>query len=534
MNSAIQAMDVFRRSNVVSGGGGGGSFIEPIPPPSDYIVRFNFYQLSSMWQEILLLPGGIPSTPVTANTQSIGTIQGQSRSTILMSVGASASRPVLSSTGLVFDNTNDQLNIIGAPSNFLKDLHAASPIWGMRFKLTMNGSDGVAKAICQTGTGGTTGFGMFMNRTSANRVTFQLCRGTSGVPMVNYVTTTTLTAADGQCTIHVNINGTGANACSIRIRKANGTVTTETFTILSGVDNNASNPLTLGGALNGTFSHSFDIINRVWTTQEMLDYEASTPANSLDYFTPIKQHEYDFNDASTIFSDAGGTTPITNGTPIMLVNNKVTIPYANAPVRRFTATDPSAGLIWATNQQNENAAATADGSGTRLITASEDLVREAAASSTIFYVAKNVDPIFGSQWWNGGSAYSPLTGSNYSNNGANTGDPAQPYSLIHPTSGVTAHVLTSRSNSTNIIAVRRFGQNIDMWSQVGEKAPSTSMIGAIGWSIIGTSSPNGVPNWHPDGIFCYFLKYVGYISDDQVVAKIEELRVRFNIPASVA
>lgn len=509
-------------------------FIEPTPPDPDFIVKFNFFELSSMWQEILLLPGGIPTSPVTTNGQPIGTIQGQSRSAILMSTGASTARPLLASNGLVFDNTNDQLTISGAPANFLKDLHGVSPVFGMRYKLRMNGSDGVAKTICQTGTGGTTGFGMFMNRTNTNRVTFQLCRGTSGTAMVNFVTARTITAADGECTVQVNVNGTGANACSIRIRNEAGVVTTETFTILSGVDSNASNQLSIGGALNGTFSHSFDIVSRVWTTQEMLDYEAATPTNTTANFTPIKQHEYDFDDVSTMFADSGGTTPITHGTPIVLINNKVTIPYANAPVRRATAVDPSTGLVWNDSLQNGKGGAIADGSGSRKLTFSDDVLREAGCSTTVFLVAKNSDVDFGSQWMNGGGTYGVMTGSGYSANGDGTGDPDQPYFLNHPTVAVTNPVLISRSNSCNIIAMRRFGTTIDLWSQTKQKVTTTGLTGATGWVIVGESSPNGVPNFHPEGNFHYALKYVGQISDEQIEAKIDELRAIYNVPDSVA
>lgn len=508
-------------------------FIEPTVPNSDLILKLNFYELSSMFQEILLLPGGIPSTPVTANTNPVGFIQDQSRQSIYVRAIGSTSRPLLASNGLVFDNTNDQLTVIGGNSAYFKDLHGLSPVWGNRFKITMNGSDGVAKGVWATGTGGTTGFGAFIQRTAANRLLVQLCRGTSGVPMVNYTTTRTITQADGEVTVHININGTASNACSVRIRNAAGTVTTETFTILSGVDNNPSTALSIGGALNATMSHSFEIINRVWTTQEMLDYEASTPANTTAHFTPIKQHYYNLSDTSTVFSDTGGTVPITNGGVVRVVSNKV-VPsiYPNRATRNMTGgTD---GLIWNSNLQNGMGGVVADGSGTRLLTFSQDVYIEAAAVSTLFIVARNTDVDFGSQWINGGTTYGVFTGSNYSANASGTGDAAQPYFLIHPTVGVTEDVFISRSNSCNIIAVRRFGNVIDLWSQTKVKVSTTGLVGACGFVLIGQSTANGVPQFHPDGSFYDIEKYAGYISDSQIEAKIDELRGIYNIPSSTA
>lgn len=509
----------------------GDDFVEPTPPDENYILKLNFYELSSMMQEILLLPGGIPSTPVTANTDPVGFIQDQSKQSIYVRAIGSTSRPLVSANGLVFDNTNDQLTVI-APTTYFKDLHAASPVWGMRFKIT-KGVDASAKTIIATGTGGTTGFGVFIQLTAANKILVQLCRGTSGTPMVNYATTRSITVASGRTAIQININGTGANACSIRMREADGTVTTETFTILSGVDANASTALSIGGALNATMSHSLDIINRVWTSQEMLDYEASTPANTTTHFTPIKQHEYDLDDTTTVFSDAAGTVPITDGTQVRLVTNKVVPIYPYKRTRNMTGVDGT-GLLWEEDVQNGNGGVIADGSGDRLLTFGEDVLIEAAAVSTLFMVARNTDPDFGSQWMNGGGTYGVFTGKDYSGNLGGTGDAAQPYFLNHPTVSVTNPVLISRTDSYNIIAMRRFGSTIDLWAQNGTKVTTSGLVGACGFQLIGQSTANGVPQFHPQGSFAYLLKYAGYLSDDQVVAKIAELRTRYNIPASVA
>lgn len=508
------------------------AFIEPTAPDADVILDLKFYQLTSLWQELALLPSGIPTTPVTANSDPVGTIIDQSRSCLFARATASANRPLLGTNGLIFDGTNDSYTVISTSLAYFRNLHQVDPIYGIRFKMIKN-LDGSARTVFISSSGSTAGWGVVLQLTAANKVRFILHRGTAGTAMVDYTTTRTINIASGLTAVHININGIGSNACSIRMHEADTTVTTETFTILQGVAHDPTSTLTFGGAsaFNGTLNNDFKIVDgRVWTTPEMTAYEADAPANTTTLFTPIKEAEYDFTDTAYVFADLAETTPITNNVEVLSVLSKANPTYANYVKRRAIGV-ATTGLIWLSNQLNGLGCVVADGSGSRELVFTEDMIKHIQTTYTRFIVLRNTDATFGSQWDNGDTVYGVITGNAYSGNAANTGDAAQPYWVSHSVGNNTSSAVPiSRSNGYNIIIQRVFGQTVDEWSQAGVKYTKTGFSG-MSWLSIGKSTSNGVPEFHPDGAMVYILHYLGYIDDSQINAKRLELMARFGISA---
>lgn len=515
----------------VASEGGGDSFVEPTPPPDDIILKLNLYELSSMFQERVVAPSGVPLTPVTVNTNPVGTIFDQSKATLFVRAFGATAVPTLTADGITFDGTTDRIEL-PLSTVYLRPLHSTTAVWSLRFWVK-KGLDGAARALMVNQGLSATQNGFYIQLTALDKIRFYLGDGVAPA-MVDFTSLTSLTVAMGATPVQININVPGGLlASSITI----GSIT-ETFTVTGGGVLNSSMALSIGSDgttfFTGSFSRSIELYNRVLTAQEILDYQSFNPAVTTDKFTPIKQWEIDFNDSAYIFSDSGETTPIANGGFVRAIRNKITIPYNTlaAIVRKMTSASDAASPLWREADLNSNSVVEYDGTGAQTLTFGENLFPELGGVSTTIIVCKNDDTTFGSHMLKEGQ-YLTVTGSGYAGNAAATGSADQPYSVIH--SGITnaGSVMTSKSNGFNILVFRRFGEACDTWSQNKIKVSIASGYGSFTVSDIGVAYSNGVPDWHLDGKYALLEKYMGYLTDAQVEEKIDYLKFRFGISGTL-
>jgi hypothetical protein len=508
------------------------TFTEPTRPDSSLALKLNLYELSSMFQERTLSPGGIPLTAVAINTDPIGTILDQSLSTQYMFASGATTIPLLSADGMTFDGTNDRIDL-PLSTVYLKPLHATTATWSIRFWIK-KGLDGSAKPVMGTQTFSATQNGFYLQLTAANKLRIYIADGVAPA-MIDYTTTASLTVAMGATPVQININAPGgSNASSVTIG-----ATTETFTVTGGSSSNATNSLFIGGDgtnfFTGSIARSVEIRSRVLTNQEITDYQSFNPTVVSAQFTPIKQWEINFNDGTRVFSDAGGTTPITDGGFVRVVNNRISVPFGastGAIVRRMTSSADAASPLWRQAVKNGKSVVEYDGTGNQTLTFSTNAYPELGATSTTFIVCKNDDPTFGSHMLKDGQ-YITFTGSAYSGNSGATGDAAQPYTVMHSSTGVSGNAKISRADGYNIIAFRRVGPSIDIWSQDLIKYSQPTGFGSFTVTDIGVAYSNGVPNWHLDGMYALYEKYVGYLTDQQVADKINYLKYIYNISGTL-
>lgn len=508
------------------------TFTEPTRPDSSLVLKLNLFELSSLYQERTLSPGGVPLTAVAINTDPVGTILDQSLATQYMTATGATTIPLLSADGLTFDGSNDRIDL-PLSTVYLKPLHATTATWSIRFWIK-KGLDGSAKPFMGTQTFSATQNGFYFQLTAANKLRIYIADGVAPA-MIDYTTTASLTVAMGATPVQININAPGgSNASSVTIGS-----TTETFTVTGGSSSNATNSLFIGGDgtnfFTGSIARSVEIRSRVLTSQELTDYQSYNPTVTATQFTPVKQWEINFNDGSRIFSDAGGTTPITNGGFVRVIDNRISIPFASstgAIVRRLTSASDGASPLWRQSDLNGKSVVEYDGTGNQTLTYSVNAYPELAAVSTTIIVSKNDDPTFGSHMLKDGQ-YITFTGSGYSGNSGGTGDAAQPYTVMHSATGVSNNAKTSRADGFNIVVFRRVGASIDLWTQEKVKYSQPTGFGSFTVTDIGVAYSNGVPNWHLDGKYALMEKYVGYLTDSQVLEKITYLMYVYNISGTL-
>lgn len=503
-------------------------FVEPTPPSSDLTLKFNLYELSSMFQERSVFSGGIPVTEVTANTNPVGTIFDQSLSTTFLRATGATTIPLLSADGITFDGTNDMMEVPNSTS-LLKSIHAVGSVWSIRFWVKKN-VDGTARPLMNNqGLSGTQA-GFYISTTATNKVRVFIGDATAPV-IVDYTSTASLTVASGATPIQVVINGASSKLVI-------GS-TTETFTasVSEGSTVNAAQNLRLGGDgstfFNGSFAKSIELYNRALTTQELTDYQSFAPVVTSTDFTPVKQWDLDFNDATKIFSDAAETTQITDGGTIRSIVSSTLKPnHSSAVTRKATSASALASPVWRQSVKNGKSVAEFDGTGNNVLTYSEDLWYECGGTSTFFIIIKNNDSSFGSHYINGNPEYGTMTGSNYGGNLAATGDAGLPYSILHHTNGVGPQTTLSRSDDYNIIVIRRKGAVCDMFNQTKTKT-TVSNFGKFTSSLIGHEAPAGGGNWDTYGRVVRIIKYVGKFPDAWVESDVDYFKYIYAISGTL-
>lgn len=500
--------------------GGGSSFIEPIPPDANVLFDFTFWQLSTMFQERSILPGGVPVTAVTTQTNSVGTIFDMSRACKFLRATGSTAIPTLGSNGVLFD-ANDALEMVTS-TTYLKRLHAVGATYSVRFKL-LKGIDGSAGIIVGTQGLSSTHHGIVFNQTAANKLQFFASGGT-GQTIVNYTSTKSILIADGVITVHLVIKA-GSGASFIRI---NGTTETFTADLTKGSTSNCTNSLTIGGI--GTFFRGQIVesltckVDYEWTSSEMAAYEALTTSRTTVDFPIIKQWQLDFWNPAKNFSDAGGTTQVTNGSVTRLTRSSLSIPAdtASGINRDATSASDAAAALWASNADgNGNGGTTWPGDGTKLLTYGEDICLEAGGTSTEIIVFKNTDLTFGTHLKAASPNYLVITGINYTN-------PLKPYVVAH-NSFTTGPLVSTSQSGVDIIAIQRRGNYAIIWNRAGGFVVKSN-YGLCNNPTFGQSTQGA--DWYGDGAYLLHEKYMGWIPN--MPAKLAALRTQFNISSSLS
>jgi hypothetical protein len=501
---------------------GGVNFVEPVAPDADIVLKFNLYELSSMFQERSISPSGVPVTPVAGVGQPVGFIHDQSRACLFMRGFGATTIPQFTVDGLSFDGVNDMMEIPSS-TGYIKPLHAVGSVWSIRFWLKCNLNGNARPLINWQGLSATQS-GAYIQRTAANQVRIFIGDGTAP-PIVDYTSTKTIVAADGAVPVQIIING--ANSKMII-----GS-TTETFTasITEGSVNPATQNVRLGGDgssfFNGSFSRDIKIVNRVWTAQEIADYQVFNPANTTADFTPILKHDYDPNDNTTVFTDAAETTPAVNNGVVRSIKNKVTVPFSPITRKGTSAADAAAPIL-KTNQVNGKSVLEFDGTGNKLVTWAEDLGVELGGCMTWVFVLQNRDANFGSEWVNANPEYCAWTGSQY----PGAYGAGKPYVMPHHGGGIGPDVFTSTTDAPNIIILERFGAEALSMNQA-KVVNSISTFGKFNWISTGQAAPAGVPNWHPDGYLIRVKVYIGRFSLAQKNALIDNLKTQYGISGTL-
>lgn len=497
-------------------------FVEPTQPDSGIILKFNFWSLSTLFQERSISPSGVPITASDTVTDPVGTILDQSRAcTFLRSTGATAI-PTLGADGILFDGTNDQLEVPNS-TVYLKRLHAANTTFGIRFKIKKTAD--VADQLFGTMDFSSTLFGFIVMLTAGNKLQFYHNAGAAN-NLANYTSTKSILAADGIVTCHINV-AAGVNGSSIRIGG-----TTETFTdlVANGATNSASTTFKLGGVstfFGGQFCEDLEIRDTPYTALEMAAYEGQTTARSTEDFTMIKQWQLDFWDSTKCFSDSGGTVPVTNGSVTRKVNSSLSIPADtnNAINRGATAASDAAAPLWDSDADgNGNAAIQFAGDGVKLLTYGEDLCYELGGTYTLLLYFRNDDADKGSHLLTQSPDYGVLTGDNY---------PSGPYFVTHQ-SLATEPTLGMGLTGINIIGLRRRGNYAELFNRTGVIASSNN-FGKIGALDMGSSTQGA--DWYPHGPYFKVEKYFGWMpdtGDSSLTAKLAIARTDFDIPNNLS
>lgn len=445
-------------------------------------------------------------TPVTSNNDPIGEMYDLSPSALHTRSLSAARRGVLSSdvnrnSYIHFDGTNDCIDIINTKKLFNKFV-AASPVWTIMFWIRVN-TDGAVQVIVDSNDRAAANNGIDIMIQADG--TINMLMTDAGANKTNVTTTATLTTADGWIPVKVKVNGTGANASSIKI----GSKTTQNFTSGSGAANDAGFDMVIGSrASTRDRPAKYDLAAMVFSNTAIQDSDTAwtqfiqkNPSRKTTEFY-VLDWKYDFNDTTKLWQDSGRTTPVSaNNDPIAYVDNTVTTLFGPLNKDLNTAVD----VTFKTNRQNSKSCADFNGS-TSSIRLQADY--EAGGKWVLVKVCKNRDATNGSHVFYG-SLYVPVTGNQYS------GAPVfgVEYTTIHQISGAGPSAnLKNQGLTVNVIVFRRNGTAFDCWS--GDKVKSSQTnSNTFKVSRIGDAQ---IAGWEFDGEDYIDIKYNGYMSDSEI------------------
>lgn len=491
---------------------------EPVEPPTpeQYLfLKLDTHNTTAFFQERAIYPSGVPITPADANTEPIGTAL--SMDVHMMYVfcpsATAGHRPTLSSDAnrnsfFAFSGASQRLQVNNSVEYF-KFLHATSPVWSLQFYI-LKGLDGAARAVFSNSGGSTAQAGLYIDVTAANKIRVLLTYASAGNSIVNYTTTTSLTVASGWTPVQIVINGSGVGTGSITIGS-----TTETFNV-GATGTTANPPTSLNIGSDNSASHfqgglsDIRIYTRVLSGSEITAYQSYNPARSTSYFTPIKQWDFDFNDSTTLFADLAETTPITDGTALRSVRNKVQT-YSSAIVRKATSAAAGSSPIWRQAVKNGKSVIEFDGVDDNL-DLSADMMPEVGGIWTMFVYAKNDDATNGSHFGSGAN-YWGRTGQNYA-----PGEFPDPYHFLHMLGGdALAGEAAYTDDRYEMVAIRRIGTTMAFFDSQGVKVEESGKDDAFNITDLGnfliTSS-----DWQWDGFCGMYRKYVGAFTDSEIQA----------------
>jgi hypothetical protein len=501
--------------------------------PADYGDNLVFWldgsRASLMMQE--QANTGVPITDVTADAQSIGLVYERGKHAYFLRADSDARRPILGSDAnvnsyITFDGTDDYLRVVNT-AKYFNAFHKASPIFSIAILARMGaGTDASSRYLFGSNTNTTANSGIRMERTTANRIAVSATKSSAGNAVFSFTSTPTFTVSSGFQWILLEVNGVGAGMGRLKV----GSNAWETFTVNAGAATDATSDLFIG-ALNGPTAGTYFkgdiaqmiVLNRTLTSDDITNITAFNPTRSSAAYSAV-QWDIDFDADARIFADTAGTTPITDGTGIRLIRHNQDSIFG--PINReLTSAAAGSSPIWRDNHRNGQAYAEYDGVDDNL-DFNVSLTQEAGGKWVDFVILKNDDATIGCNYLKG-TGYQVCTGTNYSGNTLNNGNP---YFLAHTSAGggVPASPPATPKNGGegyNIFVFRRVGSNWSSWG--GDKV---KRVGTDSGSHIMTDMGEQFnPNFWTNGMYGRCIKYNGEMSDAEVEAKIDELNAMYNI-----
>lgn len=459
-------------------------------------------------------PAQTSITPVTADGQNVG---------IIIDLGkghpvtcASSTRPTLTShanfSTFITQGAAVQSFFLNSV-NYLRFHQDTSPVYSIQFIWKFEtGSDGVLKRMFFTSSlSGTTlsDAGLMVRKTAGNKLQVVCRKKVNGQVVFDHTTTTDFNVAAGVIRCTVNIDGTGTNTGVIHIKNDNGVDTSETFNI--GTGNNVTPDRTNMPFLSDTFQSmgALRVRDRICTPTEISDWKTYNPARHSTAFL-IKHRDIDFRDTNYVFSDAAGTTPVTEGGNIRFADNRVVSPWG--VYGQATSAADATAPAW---RNNSGASYAEYASGDDLVYEGQ-LTAEGGGKYTVFIVASNNDATDGSHILSGASGsnvYMVQTGASY---------PDGPYMVIHPNSGFTTAIGTIPANAgTNIYA---FIRDMEACTLINKAGTIVTDSDEHMWVIQGSGiSGNSSSTWNLDGRLYRVIKYSGVLSSARVNEIMAEL-----------
>lgn len=415
-----------------------------------------------LWQET----AGQPLTHATAAADPIGTIDDLSPSAHTLTAPSSGTRPTLASGGLAFASSG--LTVASSLDAFraLYWRGTGSIIWRGSFA-----SDGVAGCILDSNGASTSASGVLVERTSGNKLRIQVTKG-SGSAVYDYTTTVSALAADGEQTLAVVLGAGGGGTI-----RWGSTVEAFTQTSAPAGSGSAASNLSIGrrsdgtNALAGTVRH-LAILSRAVTAGEVTSLGAWAPTRASSslvswvgvdrgYYTGLS-HWYDLTDATTVYSDTAGATPIVASTGVALV--RPSLDRDGHLSRDLTQSTAANRPTWTSGGQTGVGAAW-DGSNDALALAAN---WPTSGAATMFLVIRQDDTTFG------GPA---LGGTLLSDNYTWLGGPSYTSWTLYPTGDTPTEMAVpmvhSSAGSWTIIEVVRDGSSWNLRSVGGSPVTYT-------------------------------------------------------------
>lgn len=520
MNAAINAMNVYRRSNVY------GDTPEPPVFPftlgDDLLVFLDESNLYSMLQEEALT--GVPITNVVSDGDPVGLIYSGGFGGFFARAENSSRRPLLASdidrfNSLSFDGIADYLAIPNT-AKYLRKFNESGSTWCIMFWIKMGAStNGVFSKIMTQGTS-STNVGINIDHTAANKLEVYSYYASSGNTRFDKVSTANLNEAAGWVPVIIYANGNGAAAGTLLI----GNNAPETFTIGAvGSTADATNDLRIGASFvpgsyfKGNLS-SLMILNRIPTADEITEFKAFNPERNTTIRTQLRL-SYDFNNTAKGWADANKTIPITNGVGVRAWETEQASPFGGLN-RDLTSASAGASPIFNTLLLNGYGGLDFDGISDTL-TFAEAVASERGGRWTLVIVCKNDDATDGSHMLHG-SSYIAVTGSNYSGNPT----PGQSRVIPHLSAGDSlAAVLKNQSDGYNVFIMTRNGSEITI--RTGANVVTTvTNSNFCRFTSMGTEF---IAGWMLDGKVIMLDFYSGVLRETEIASRITAINTKYAI-----
>jgi hypothetical protein len=482
------------------------------------LLFLNTSRLKTMMQEGSQLAGD--HTPVTGDTNTVGTVYGLDVGGSKVKASTSVNRPTLGSGTLksyLTSNGTPLVDYAGSTQKY-KGFHAVVPACSLRCIFFMSASsDGSSKTLMYTNaaTSSSANYGLHIERTTGNKIRIRDGRGTSGTYMIDYTTTSTINVAGGVYYIQVVLNGTGSTAGTVYINS-----TAESFSILGGVDHDTSTNLTMFTTSAVNYAH-IQFYSSVLSTQEITDYKTYNPDRDNNWFQVPRWH-IDFSTNAYTYSDTGATTNVTNGNSIKVVKNKIIIPTTYFSEQKLTAdTNPP---IWSSSIQNSLGAAEFSPSVTtkNLIFSQAILGQAPRGRWMMAIVVKNRDTNSGSRFIQS-TLYMVVTGKNYSGGIF----PNVSYFVTHGQGGTSAAAIRAANpnDDTNVFFIMRDGDTLYAWNGLHEEASGTFTVDA-NYGNMGTDGD--ASGWSMDGYIYEQKVWYGCADRPYIFSEIDKLKSKWN------